>query len=199
MRAPRSGAERHHLAERAVQEIYMELFEMGAMHTVEAWKDGALVGGSFGVSIGRVWTSESMFHRAPHAGKVQFAAAAAHLIERGFEVVDGQMYSEHFARFGARDVAHRRVPRRPGSRAGQPGAFSCRRGSPRSTAGVGREGDHEERRAAESLAPSLTRTAATETREVRHWAQAPTLTATSIPRQLVPRRHRACNGRACAV
>jgi hypothetical protein len=45
-----------------------------------------------------------MFHRAPHAGKVQFAAAAAHLIERGFEIVDGQQYSEHFARFGARDV-----------------------------------------------------------------------------------------------
>lgn len=84
--------------------IYMELFEMGAMHTVEAWKDGELVGGSFGVSIGRVWTSESMFHRAPHAGKVQFAAVAAHLIERGFVCVDGQMYSEHFARFGAREI-----------------------------------------------------------------------------------------------
>lgn len=86
------------------KKVYMELFEMGAMHSVEAWKDGVLVGGSFGVTIGRVWTSESMFHRAPHAGKVQFAAAAAHLIERGFEAVDGQMYSEHFARFGAKDV-----------------------------------------------------------------------------------------------
>ena len=71
---------------------------------MEAWKEGKLVGGSFGVSIGRVWTSESMFHRAPHAGKVQFAAAAAHLIERGVECVDGQWYSEHFARFGAREV-----------------------------------------------------------------------------------------------
>jgi leucyl/phenylalanyl-tRNA--protein transferase len=84
--------------------IYLQLWEMGAMHTVEAWKDGKLVGGSFGVSIGRVWTSESMFHRAPHAGKVQFAAVAAHLKERGFEAVDGQMYSDHFARFGARDI-----------------------------------------------------------------------------------------------
>ncbi len=87
-----------------LQAIYLQLFEMGAMHSVEAWQDGALVGGSFGVSIGRVWTSESMFHRAPHAGKVQFAAVAQHLIERGFECVDGQQYSEHFARFGARDV-----------------------------------------------------------------------------------------------
>lgn len=91
------------LSER-LKRIYMELFEMGAMHTVEAWKDGELVGGSFGVSIGRIWTSESMFHRAPHAGKVQFAAVAAHLTERGYVCVDGQMYSEHFARFGARDI-----------------------------------------------------------------------------------------------
>jgi leucyl/phenylalanyl-tRNA---protein transferase len=87
-----------------LQQIYMELFEMGAMHSVEAWKDGELVGGSFGVSIGRVWTSESMFHRAPHAGKVQFAAVAQHLTERGVECVDGQQYSEHFARFGAREI-----------------------------------------------------------------------------------------------
>jgi leucyl/phenylalanyl-tRNA--protein transferase len=87
-----------------LQELYLQLFEQGAMHSVEAWKDGALVGGSFGVSIGRVWTSESMFHRAPHAGKVQFAAVAQHLIERGFECVDGQQWSDHFARFGARDI-----------------------------------------------------------------------------------------------
>ncbi|HEU4578547.1 MAG TPA: leucyl/phenylalanyl-tRNA--protein transferase [Polyangiaceae bacterium] len=101
--AERGNGEGTWLSER-MKRIYLELFEMGAMHTVEAWQDGVLVGGSFGVSIGRVWTSESMFHRAPHAGKVQFAAAAAHLIERGFEIVDGQQYSEHFARFGARDV-----------------------------------------------------------------------------------------------
>ena len=101
--AERGNGEGTWLSER-MKQIYLELFEIGAMHTVEAWQDGVLVGGSFGVSIGRVWTSESMFHRAPHAGKVQFAAAAAHLIERGFEIVDGQQYSEHFARFGARDV-----------------------------------------------------------------------------------------------
>jgi leucyl/phenylalanyl-tRNA--protein transferase len=45
-----------------------------------------------------------MFHRAPHAGKVQFAAVAAHLIEKGFDCVDGQQWSDHFARFGAKDV-----------------------------------------------------------------------------------------------
>ena len=87
-----------------LQKIYLELFELGAMHTVEAWQDGVLVAGSFGVTIGKVWTSESMFSRAPHAGTVQFAATAEHLIERGFELVDGQQYSEHFAHFGAREV-----------------------------------------------------------------------------------------------
>jgi leucyl/phenylalanyl-tRNA--protein transferase len=87
-----------------LQKIYLELFELGALHTVEAWQDGVLVAGSFGMTMGTVWTSESMFSRAPHAGTVQFAATAEHLIERGFELVDGQQYSEHFARFGAREV-----------------------------------------------------------------------------------------------
>jgi leucyl/phenylalanyl-tRNA--protein transferase len=91
------------LSERFIQ-LYLELFELGAMHTVEAWKDGALVAGSFGVSIGRVWSSEGQFERAPRAGEAQFAGAAAHLLERGFELVDAQLYSEQLARFGAREV-----------------------------------------------------------------------------------------------
>lgn len=84
--------------------IYLELFEMGAMHTIEAWQGRVLVGGSIGLTIGTMWSSESMFSRAPGADQVQFAAAAAHLLERGFQLVDGQQYSDHFARFGGRDL-----------------------------------------------------------------------------------------------
>lgn len=84
--------------------IYLELFDMGAMHSVEVWRGGDLVGGSFGLAIGRVWMGESMFHRAPHAGKVAFAALAAHLEACGYVCADGQLYSEHMARFGAREV-----------------------------------------------------------------------------------------------
>ena len=91
------------LSQRFIQ-LYLELFELGAMHTVEAWKDGALVAGSFGVSIGRVWSSEGQFERAPLAGEAQFVGAADHLLERGFELVDAQLYSEQLARFGAREV-----------------------------------------------------------------------------------------------
>jgi leucyl/phenylalanyl-tRNA--protein transferase len=85
-------------------ELYMELFELGAMHTVEVWNGGALIGGSFGVSIGRVWSSEGQFERAPLAGEALFAAAAEHLLQRGFELMDVQLYSELLARFGAREV-----------------------------------------------------------------------------------------------
>jgi hypothetical protein len=56
------------------------------------------------MTIGTVWTSESLFSRAPHAGKLQFATTAAHLLDRGFELVDGQQYSDHFARFGGREI-----------------------------------------------------------------------------------------------
>jgi leucyl/phenylalanyl-tRNA---protein transferase len=85
-------------------DLYMELFDLGAMHTVEVWKDGVLVAGSFGVSIGRVWSSEGQFERAPLAGAALFAGAADHLLARGFELVDVQLYSEQLARFGAREV-----------------------------------------------------------------------------------------------
>jgi leucyl/phenylalanyl-tRNA---protein transferase len=84
--------------------LYLELFELGVMHTIETWQDGALVGGSFGVAIGRIFTGETMFHRVPEAGKSSFAFLAQHLRDRGFTCIDAQDHSEHMARFGARDV-----------------------------------------------------------------------------------------------
>lgn len=92
--------------------LYLELFDLGVMHTIETWRDGALVGGSFGVAIGRIFTGETMFHRVPDAGKASFAFLAQHLRERGFTCIDAQDHSEHMARFGARDVPfaeHRRT------------------------------------------------------------------------------------------
>jgi leucyl/phenylalanyl-tRNA--protein transferase len=91
------------LSER-LKRLYLELFELGAMHTIETWRDGALVGGSFGVAIGRNFTGETMFHRVPEAGKSSFAFLAAHLRECGFQCIDAQAWSEHMVRFGAREV-----------------------------------------------------------------------------------------------
>ncbi len=87
-----------------LRQLYLELFDLGVMHTIETWKDGALVGGSFGVAIGRIFTGETMFHRVPEAGKSSFACLAQHLRERGFTCIDAQDHSDHMARFGAREV-----------------------------------------------------------------------------------------------
>lgn len=87
-----------------LRELYLELFALGVMHTIETWRDGALVGGSFGMAIGRIFTGETMFHRAPDAGKSSFAFLAQHLRDRGFTCIDAQDHSDHMARFGAREV-----------------------------------------------------------------------------------------------
>jgi leucyl/phenylalanyl-tRNA--protein transferase len=84
--------------------LYLELFDMGVMHTIETWSDGELVGGSFGVAVGRVFTGETMFHRVPEAGKSSFAYLAGYLREQGFVCIDAQHPSEHMMRFGAREV-----------------------------------------------------------------------------------------------
>jgi leucyl/phenylalanyl-tRNA--protein transferase len=91
------------LSER-LKRLYLELYEIGVMHTIETWRDGVLVGGSFGLSIGRVFTGETMFHRVPEAGKSSFAFLASHLRKRGFSCIDAQAWSEHMVRFGAREV-----------------------------------------------------------------------------------------------
>ena len=84
-----------------VQEAYQALFDLGAMHTVEAWKDDRLVGGAFGVALGTVFTVESMFSHEDHASKLAFAYLCKHLVERGFTLVDCQYQQDHFQRFGA--------------------------------------------------------------------------------------------------
>jgi leucyl/phenylalanyl-tRNA--protein transferase len=88
-----------------LRQLYLDLFALGVMHSVETWKDGELVGGSFGMAIGRVFTGETMFHRVPEAGKSSFAHLAQHLKERGFLCIDAQSPSEHMERFGAKEIS----------------------------------------------------------------------------------------------
>ncbi|MEY4550617.1 MAG: hypothetical protein RL685_6812, partial [Pseudomonadota bacterium] len=88
-----------------IQGAYQALFDLGAMHTVEAWQGDRLVGGAFGVALGTVFTVESMFSHEAHASKLAFAHLCAHLRERGFTLLDCQFQQEHFARFGAIEMA----------------------------------------------------------------------------------------------
>lgn len=87
---------------------YEELNEAGFAHSVEVWREGRLAGGLFGVALGGLCTSESMFHREDDAGSIAIAATAALLRAGGFTLWDVQMTSPHVARFGAAEVSHER-------------------------------------------------------------------------------------------
>ena len=86
-------------------EAYRGLHLLGLAHSVEAWAGGRLAGGLFGVALGGLFTSESMFHRTPDAGNAALVGTAALLAARGFVLWDIQMSSPHTARFGAVDLA----------------------------------------------------------------------------------------------
>jgi leucyl/phenylalanyl-tRNA--protein transferase len=89
-------------------EGYRRLFDLGYAHCVEAYQGGALVGGLYGVALGRAFFGESMFALAPDASKVAFVTLLGHLAARGYEFVDCQVYTDHLARFGADSWARRR-------------------------------------------------------------------------------------------
>jgi leucyl/phenylalanyl-tRNA--protein transferase len=82
---------------------YTALHERGLAHSVEAWRGGRLVGGLYGVSLGRAFFGESMFAREPDASKVAFTVLLGHLIRWDFAFVDCQVHTEHLERFGAED------------------------------------------------------------------------------------------------
>ncbi len=83
---------------------YERLHELGHAHSVEAWQDGELAGGVYGVAIGGLFAAESMFHRSTDASKVALVALFARLRERGFTLLDTQMVTPHTARFGAIEI-----------------------------------------------------------------------------------------------
>ena len=88
-----------------IRDAYGELFARGYCHTVEAWRGGALVGGLYGVTLGRVFFGESMFSRERDASKVCLVHLVERLKERGFVLLDTQFTTEHLVRFGAVDVS----------------------------------------------------------------------------------------------
>lgn len=87
-----------------IREAYARLFTMGHVHTVEAWREGQLVGGLYGVSLGRAFFGESMFSRETDASKVCLVHLVEHLRARGFVLLDTQFTTDHLIRFGAIDV-----------------------------------------------------------------------------------------------
>ena len=83
---------------------YCRLHEAGFAHSVETWKDGELVGGLYGVSLGRGFFGESMFARMSDASKVAFATLVKQLERWRFYFIDCQIKTDHLMRFGAREI-----------------------------------------------------------------------------------------------
>lgn len=92
----------------AMRDAYVALHRLGYAHSLETWKDGKLAGGIYGISLGRCFFAESMFHLADNASKVALAVLAETLRKRSFVFIDCQIPSPHLAGWGARPVSRRR-------------------------------------------------------------------------------------------
>ncbi len=90
----------------AMIDAYTALHREGHAHSIEAWNDDRLIGGLYGICIGRVFFAESMFNRRPDASKICLVRLAQHLLAWDFKLIDCQVHSQHIERLGAR-----RIPR----------------------------------------------------------------------------------------
>ncbi len=88
-----------------IRNLYRKLYERGDCHTVEAYENGELVGGLYGVSLGRAFFGESMFHRARDASKVALVHLVARLKAGHYRLLDTQFVTEHLRTFGAVEVS----------------------------------------------------------------------------------------------
>ena len=87
-----------------IERLYCDLHRMGHAHSVECRRDGVLVGGLYGVSIGGAFFGESMFSFATDASKVALVHLIARLRLGGFRLLDSQFVTEHLSRFGAEEI-----------------------------------------------------------------------------------------------
>jgi leucyl/phenylalanyl-tRNA--protein transferase len=86
-------------------ESYTRLHELGCAHSVEAWKEGTLAGGLYGVAVGGAFFGESMFHYVTDASKIALVALVAHLRARKFALLDTQWLTPHLEQFGGIEIS----------------------------------------------------------------------------------------------
>ena len=100
-RVPRAGQEGTWLTAK-MKKAYIELHHMGFAHSIETYFDGRLVGGLYGISMGKAFFGESMFALMPDASKVALRYLSKIFIDRGFDFIDCQVETSHLIRLGAR-------------------------------------------------------------------------------------------------
>jgi len=89
----------------AIIESYTRLHELGNAHSVEAWKEGRLAGGLYGVAVGGAFFGESMFHSVTDASKIALVALVEHLRARKFVLLDTQWLTPHLQQFGGIEIS----------------------------------------------------------------------------------------------
>ena len=94
-----------------IRKIYRGLFDRGHCHSVEVYDGNGLVGGLYGVSLGRAFFGESMFHRTRDASKIALVHLVARLRAGGYRLLDTQYVTDHLKTFGAVEVGKRRYHR----------------------------------------------------------------------------------------
>ena len=104
-----------------MREAYLHLHALGYAHSVEAWEGDALVGGLYGVAVGRLYAGESMFALRPDASKIAFVHLVRQLQRWGYPLVDCQVHTMHLERFGAKEVSRATYLARCAELANQPG------------------------------------------------------------------------------
>jgi leucyl/phenylalanyl-tRNA--protein transferase len=110
----------------AMVEAYVRLHRLGYAHSVETWRDGRLVGGTYGVSIAGLFAAESKFFRERDASKVALAYLVKHLERRGYSLLDIQMVTPHTARLGAMEISRAEYLRRLAAALGRAVSFGDR-------------------------------------------------------------------------
>lgn len=100
---PREGQDGTWITDDMV-EAYTRLHDLGLAHSFETYCDGKLVGGLYGISLGRFFFGESMFHTLPDASKTAFVHLVQYACEHGFKLIDAQQQTRHLASLGARPI-----------------------------------------------------------------------------------------------
>lgn len=91
-----------------VKNAYLELHKKGIAHSAEAWLDGKLVGGLYGVRMGNIFFGESMFSQVSNASKFAFISYIQLLEKQGVNLIDCQVYTEHLESLGARMISRKK-------------------------------------------------------------------------------------------
>jgi leucyl/phenylalanyl-tRNA--protein transferase len=95
-----------------MESAYIRLNDLGYAHSVEAWRDGRLAGGLYGVALGRFFFGESMFTNVSNASKVAFVTLVKRLKTLEFKLIDCQVYTRHLVSLGAREIPRKEFLKR---------------------------------------------------------------------------------------